>query len=65
MRQVVRIASRVIAAGTAESAMWIVSGTVLRSGPAIIITGVAATPNRVALRWPRYSVWPGKRKPAS
>ena len=44
MRAVATISSVVSAFGTSASAMWMVTGTVRRSGPASIITGVASTP---------------------
>ena len=58
-RRVCSSSAGVRVAGTAESGMWMVTGTTRRlSQDSIMTTG------RSPARWARYSVWPGKAKPA-
>ena len=59
IRSVASSSSRVSAPGTWASGTWTVTGTTRSAGAASIITGSGA-PDRCA----RYSVWPGKAKPA-
>ena len=65
IRPVVTISAVESTEGTWLSGMWMVTGTVLSAGPASIITGVMVLPVLSDARWARYSVCPGKAKPAS